>query len=333
MRDHPRVWSIVRIAVTVTMLAALLTRVKADQVVPHWDMDSVGWVALAIGVTLVGVVFAALRWQRVLVALDLRSRVSRLVPTYLAGLFISNFLPTTIAGDALRVSRVASDTGEAPRSFASVVLERLTGWAVLPLLSLAALAINPSLLSLPGGTTAVRAAMVLCLITLAALLAIVFVAGHPKLGGRLNNEAGWKRFTGAIHVGVDRFRHRPRVAIQALVAGLAYQLAVILAAFAAGRALGLPVGWTAFMAFMPVVAIIQVLPVTIGGLGLREGALAVLLAPLGVSQSHAVALGLLVYGINLVVSLLGAPSFAIGRRPRASGPRAGGPVGPTPAGA
>lgn len=317
------------------MLAVLLTRVKADQIVPEWDMDSVGWIALALGVTLVGVVFAAVRWQRVLVALDLRSRVSRLLPTYLAGLFISNFLPTTIAGDALRVSRVASETGEGPRSFASVVLERMTGWAVLPLLSLAALAINPTLLHLPGGTTAVRAAVVLCLITLGALFAILFVAGHPKLGGRLNSQAGWKRFTGAIHVGIDQFRHRPRVAIQALVAGLAYQLAVILAAFAAGRALGLSVGWTAFMAFMPVVAIIQVLPLTIGGLGLREGALAVLLAPLGVSQSHAVALGLLVYAINLVVSLLGAPSFAIGRRPRTPGPLAGGPgpVGPAPAGA
>jgi len=331
VREHPRVWSILRIVATAAMLAVLLTRVKADQIVPHWDVDTVGWIALALGVTLVGVVFAAVRWQRVLVALDLRSRISRLLPTYLAGLFISNFLPTTIAGDALRVSRVASDTGEAPQSFASVVLERLTGWAVLPLLSLAALAINPTLLHLPGGTTAVRAAVVLCVVTLAALLVVVFVAGHPKLGGRLNSKAGWKRFTGAIHVGLDRFRHRPRVAIQALVAGLAYQLAVIMAAFAAGRALGLPVGWTAFMAFMPVVAIIQVLPLTIGGLGLREGALAVLLAPLGVSQSHAVALGLLVYGINLVVSLLGAPSFAIGRRSRAGRTPAGGPVGPAAA--
>ena len=333
LREHPRFWSILRIVATVAMLAVLLTRVKASQIVPHWDPDALGWIGLAIAVTLVGVVFAAVRWQRVLVALDLRSRVSRLLPTYLAGLFISNFLPTTIAGDALRVSRVASDTGEAPRSFASVVLERLTGWAVLPVLSLAALAINPSLLHLPGGTGSARAVVVLCLVTLGALMAILFVAGHPKLGGRLNSQAGWKRFTGAIHVGIDQFRHRPRVAVQALAAGLAYQLAVILAAFAAGRALGLPVGWTAFMAYMPVVAIVQVLPLTIGGLGLREGALAVLLAPLGVSQSHAIALGLLVYGINLTVSLLGAPSFAIGRRDRSTGPRADGPVGPAPAGA
>jgi hypothetical protein len=69
------------------------------------------------------------------------------------------------------------------------------------------------------------------------------------------------------------------------------------------------------MAFMPVVAIVQVLPFpTIGGLGLREGALVLFLAPLGVSENHAIALGLMVYAINLTVSLLGAPAFAVGRR-------------------
>jgi hypothetical protein len=96
---------------------------------------------------------------------------------------------------------------------------------------------------------------------------------------------------------------------------------VIGAAFAAGQALGLGVGWTAFMAFIPVVAIVQVLPFpTIGGLGLREGALVVFLNPLGVSESHAIALGLMVYAINLTVSLLGAPAFAVGRRAARTAP-------------
>jgi hypothetical protein len=159
-------------------------------------------------------------------------------------------------------------------------------------------------------------AIIVSVVTLFLLLAVLMAAGHPSLGGRLASHTGWKRFTGAIYLGLDRFRHRPKVAAQVLAAGLAYQLAVVAAAFAAGHALGLSVGWTAFMAFMPVVAIVQVLPFpTIGGLGLREGALVLFLAPLGVNQSHAIALGLMVYGINLTVSLLGAPAFAIGRRP------------------
>lgn len=316
MHGRRRVWSIVRVVATILMFAVLVSRVDARNLLPDWDLSHVGWLVVALVVTLVGILLASLRWQRVMAALELRSRMSRLLSTYLASLFISNFLPTTIAGDALRVSRISSDTGEAPRTFASVVLERLSGWAVLPIITLVALAINPTLLHLPGGDRSIRLAVVVSLVTLGLLLAVLMAAGHPSLGGRLDSGTGWKRFTGAIHLGIDRFRKRPTVAAEVLAVGVGYQLAVVAAAFAAGHALGLAVGWTAFMAFMPVVAIVQVLPFpTIGGLGLREGALVLFLAPLGVNQSHAIALGLMVYAINLTVSLLGAPAFAIGRRP------------------
>jgi glycosyltransferase 2 family protein len=195
------------------------------------------------------------------------------------------------------------------------VLERLTGWAVLPLITLAALVINPTLLHLPGGARPIRLALTVSLVTLGSLAVILTAAGHPSLGGRLAANAGWRRFTGAVHLGVDKFRRRPKAAAEVLLAGVGYQLAVISAAFMVGHALGLSVGWTAFMAFMPVVAIVQVLPFpTMGGLGLREGALILFLAPLGVSQNQAIALGLMVYAINLTVSLLGAPAFAAGRR-------------------
>jgi glycosyltransferase 2 family protein len=319
VRQHRRLWAVLRVLATVAMLAVLVTRIDLDDILPAWDVDHVGWLVIALLVTLAGILLASLRWQRVLAALDLRSQMPRLLSTYLAGLFISNFLPSTIAGDALRVTRISSDTGEAPRTFASVVLERLSGWAVLPVLTTVALAINPTLLHLPGGTTSTRLAVIVSVATFVLLLVLLAAAGHPGLGGRLASNTGWRRFTGAVHLGVDRFRQRPKEAAQVLVAGIGYQLAVVAAAFAAGHALGLTVGWTAFMAFMPVVAIVQVLPFpTIGGLGLREYALVLFLAPLGVDQSHAIALGLMVYGINLTVSLLGAPAFAVGGRSRAA---------------
>ena len=103
-----------------------------------------------------------------------------------------------------------------------------------------------------------------------------------------------------------------------LVAGFAYQLALVLAAVAAAQALGLKdAGLTALLAFFPAVAIAQVLPLpTISGLGVREGAFVLFLGPLGVAQEQAIALGLLLYLLNLGVSLLGAPAFAAGGRLR-----------------
>jgi hypothetical protein len=67
------------------------------------------------------------------------------------------------------------------------------------------------------------------------------------------------------------------------------------------------------LAFVPMVAVVQVLPVTIGGLGVREGAFVLFLHPLGVGTHQAITLGLLFYGITLAASLAGAPAFAVGR--------------------
>ena len=65
--------------------------------------------------------------------------------------------------------------------------------------------------------------------------------------------------------------------------------------------------------------VVAVLP---GGLGVREGAFVLFLGPLGVPPEQAVALGLLLYLLNLAVSLLGAPAFALGGRAAAPAPGA-----------
>jgi hypothetical protein len=217
----------------------------------------------------------------------------------------------------LRVSRLAASTGESHgRTFASVVLERLTGWVVLPLISLIALAVNPGLLEPPIRRVA-NVAILISLVTLSLLAAIVVAASNARIGRALETEsdAGWRRFLSAVHVGIDRFRRSPAATVEVLAAGLIYQLTVLLAAFLAAKSLGLDeVSWTAILAFMPAVAMVQVLPVTVGGLGVREGAFVLFLHPMGVSTNQAIALGVLVYAINLAVSLLGAPAFAVGTR-------------------
>ncbi len=99
-----------------------------------------------------------------------------------------------------------------------------------------------------------------------------------------------------------------------LGAAVCYQLTVVAAVWVAAQALEIPLGWGPALAFVPAMAIAQVLPVSFAGLGLREGALVVLLAPLGVTTEQAIALGLAIYGLNLGVSLLGAPALAVGPR-------------------
>jgi glycosyltransferase 2 family protein len=306
---------VVRLVVSALMLAVLVAKVPSfdpTDMVPSWSVGTAVWLAVAALLTLAGIVLSALRWQKVLDALEIPTRLPRLMSHYMAGQFVSNVLPTTIGGDVLRVSRLSRDTGESPRTFASVVLERLTGWLVLPVITIVGFAVNPGLRHLGSAT---RVALLLAAATLALLVGVLVAAGSHRLGGRFAARDGWRRFLGAVHLGVDRLRTHPAAAANVLVAGFAYQLALVLSAVAAAQALGLrPAGLTALLAFFPAVLIAQVLPISMSGLGVREGAFVLFLAPLGVAHEQAIALGLLIYGLNLVVSLLGAPAFAAGGR-------------------
>jgi uncharacterized membrane protein YbhN (UPF0104 family) len=305
----------VRIMISVALLAALFWQVRDDftwsELLPEWSLASLAWLVGAIGLLLVGFVLSTVRWQQVLVALDVEERFRRLFSHFLAGQFISAFLPGTVGGDVVRMTRLTKDTGSGPMSFASVVLERLTGWIVLPLITYLGFLVNPGLRHV--GPT--RVAFTIATGTLIALVLILVAVDHPKLGGRFADSQGWRRFAGAVHLGVGKLRRKPSAALSVIGAGFAYQMSLVLAALLAARALGInQLGFTALMAFFPAVLIAQVLPISIGGLGVREFALVFFLGAVGVGKEQALALGLLFYVLTLVASLSGAPSFAVGGR-------------------
>jgi uncharacterized membrane protein YbhN (UPF0104 family) len=300
-----------RILASGLMLALLVPRIHLASLFPQHQLSTIGWIAGSLVVYTVAVFLSTVRWGQVLHALDIPSDLPPLLSHTLAGMFVSNFLPSTVGGDVLRVTRLSAANGQRQTSVASVVVERLTGFLVLPFITLVALIGNPSLLHLGRASSL---SLTLALGTLAALVAILVLVGHPSVAQRFAGRS-WLGFLAAVHVGLGRLRRDPGAAVSVLVSALAYQLAMVAGAWMAGHAMNIEVGWSAMMAFIPIVAIAQVLPISVSGLGLREGALVLLLVPLGVGSGQAVAFGLLLYGINMVVSLLGAPAFAVGSRP------------------
>jgi uncharacterized membrane protein YbhN (UPF0104 family) len=311
-RSRPWVfWA--RIVVSAGLLAVLVSRINFNNLVPeHPHLATLAFLALGLVVTLGGFVLSAWRWQRVLFVFDAPVRVRVLLSHYLAGQFVGNVLPSTIGGDVLRVSRASNSTDSSSVAFASVALERLSGFVALPLLSLVGFVAMPSLLD--GSTArASHLALIVDGVSLAALVAILLLAGSPRLAGRFREHENWMRFVGAVHLGVDRLRRHPRLALGVLGAAVLYQLSTVLVVWCAIHVLDLEVPNATVLAFVPAVAMVQVLPISLSGLGIREGAL-VLFLHHWVHSGQAVAVGLLWYAMLLVVSLLGAPSFAIGHR-------------------
>lgn len=304
-----------RFAISIAILAVIFRKfdVSWSDLIPDWSAATVSWLVTAAALVAGAVVLSALRWKQVLLAMELRVSLRRLTSHYFVCQLVSNALPTTIGGDVLRVARLANDTGDTADSFASVVIERLTGWLVLPLITVAGLAVSAAARD-ADHASAVAIAVAAC--TLLGLAAILYVADHPRLGGRFIEREGWKRHLGAVHIGVGQLKRHPSASLGVLGAGVSYQLVLVASAFAAAQALGIPAAtFGVMMAFYPAVLMLQVLPISISGFGVREGALVLFLTPLGTDAPRAVALGVLLGALTLATSLLGLPAFFTGARP------------------
>ncbi|MGB6059380.1 MAG: lysylphosphatidylglycerol synthase transmembrane domain-containing protein [Microthrixaceae bacterium] len=310
--------TLIRLGVSLLFLGILFWRlppVSIDDVVPDFNASTISWLVFAVLIHVLAYVLQTLRWSQVSSTLGLHMRFRRMFGHLLAGEFVSNALPTSFGGDVVRVVRQGQETKNFTDAFAATALERLTGWLVLPLLSGIALAVRPSLLQLGGASLA---AVLLNVATLVGLVGMLWLAGHPRGAGRLVGKSGWTRYLGAVHLGVLAFRHKPWQVASVLGAGIGFQFLQCVSVFAAARALGLhQVDLIVVMAFFPPTAILQNLPLALGGLGVREGAFVVFFGALTtpVPDSSAIALGLLVYAIFIVASLAGAPSFALHRNP------------------
>ena len=146
------------------------------------------------------------------------------------------------------------------------------------------------------------------------LVVIILAAGNDYSGRLLARYESSLAWLHAIHEGLDVLRTKPRDVGRILASGALYQGVLVLAFWCAAHSIGIEeFGFRAALAFVPAVLIVQVLPLGIGGLGVREGALVLFLGSLDVPDEKAVALGLTIYALTIITSLIGLPSLMFNR--------------------
>ena len=302
-----------RIVASSAMLTLLLTQFPADDLQarwPEWQATSWLWLSGSLAATLAAFTLASVRWLEVCRTLGATLSFSRVLGYFLAGQFVGNFLPTTVGGDILRVTRLGAEIRDHSQAFASVVIERLTGWLVLPVITLCALILNPSLASSRRGV----AALVAALGTLALLSVLIFVAQHPRFGGRLQGQNRATASLVAVHQGLKIYRNVPGSMMRLLAVAVAFQGCLIVAVICIANSIGIHLGTATWFAFIPMVFVAQVLPIAIGGLGVREAALVFFLGGSYIASGQSVVLGLLTYAVTLIASLAGVVPFIFGPR-------------------
>jgi uncharacterized protein (TIRG00374 family) len=293
-----------KLLLSVGLMAFVLSRVPRDRVVEILRSADPVWLGLAWGLLVASNVLGAHQWNRLLRAVNVRIPFWKVCAYYHVGLFFNNFLPANIGGDIARVVDASRDQPSRAAAFSAVLMDRIIGTVVLAGLAVVATLPVITRFQLSMIYFLLLAFFLVCLVAMWAVLHPGFLTVVERALGRIGLKALGPRLQSlSAHLGVLRVRRGLLIELAAVA--LVVQVSRILVHALVAVALGLTIPLTYFFLFVPLLAVIVSLPISLNGIGLREGAGIVVFGLIGVSRAEAFTLQFATYLVALAVSLLG----------------------------
>lgn len=313
-RRRSRVIFVLKLVVGASLIGLLLARMNGQAIGAAFQRYNASALAAAIALTFLGTGVASLRWKLLVPEVP----YLRLLRYSLIGQFYSVVLPGQVAGEAVKAWRISRGAIDPTRLVASVLIDRVVGLIGLLLVATAGIALTRD---------AFAGRLLLPMAGLAsALVAGLFALAVPsvyRLASRLIHHAGaWAPRLGHIaakallFLGAWRdYAQSPWRLTLSLVFGVIFQLLGVAIYLLLANNMGIEIAAAHWMWIAGVTAIAVLLPLSIGGIGLREGALVAMLAQFGIPGESALALSLGIFGIMLLLAVAGWIAEVTDRRP------------------
>lgn len=297
----------VRVGVGAALIGWLLTQVDSAELGRELSQVGPATVLAVLALQVLNTALKSYKWQQLLVADGIPLSHRTVFASYMVGTFFSVFLPTAVGGDAVRAVDTGRRSGRRMASATSVVADRVLGFAAIGIVGLAALAAGAAA-ALDAALLALGAALYLVVLA-AAVVAFTDFLGRSAEGlGRF----GWSRLERTLRTIADSiaaYRRSGRLVRWTLLS-VAAQGIVVVAVWVLARSLAIPVPLSYFFAIVPLVSLVESLPVSIFGIGTRDVSYVYLLGLVGVSDAKALSLSLLYVLLTLLYALLGGLVFA-----------------------
>lgn len=260
-------------------------------------------------------ILGILRWQMLLRAVRIRLPLRRIVMSFSGGIFFNLFLPSSIGGDFVRSMDLAAHTKRPNEVVATVFLDRLSGYLGLVLLSLISLLSAWPLVRDPTVFLSIGAiTLILCVI-----LTVLFNKWlYDRIKGflRMPNAGKIKEIIANLHREIHYFKQHKKIMICNLALSLIIQTISPLTFYLIGLSLGIKINIVYFFIFLPIIGAVTLLPISIGGLGLREKMTIDFFAKAGVLGDSAFAMSLISSFFIFVYGAIGGIIYVLAIRHR-----------------
>jgi len=247
------------------------------------------------------------RWS-VILKKDVDISYFKLLSIYFVGMFFNNFLPTMVGGDLVKGYYLYKYSNKGDVALASIFMDRYSGFAAL--MCITALALIPGYALIKG--TALPGFFVLLIGGFAAMSLVIWVGPLHSWAMRLMDKI---HFYG-INKKIDTFyrvlmgyKSHADILAKIFACSVVVQGGVIIGYYVLGSGLGMDIPLGYYFLFIPLTTVISMLPISLSGLGIREGAFIFLFTMVGATKEQAITLSLLWFATCAFVSIIGGVEY------------------------
>ncbi len=299
---------VVKVLLSFALFGYVVAKVSPGDIWATLRPANPGLLLAASGLFLLSNLIGSWVWARLLRAQGVPIPYRKAASYYFVGLFFNNFLPSNIGGDIARISDASKHADHMSPVFSATLMDRLIG-----VLAMALVAVLASF-------AAIDRFHLYALYTIMVITFLVFLGFFLSIFNRTILTAfEWPfRVVGArsIERAITRlmddlhgFRSQGRVLLAAFAGSLVVQVSRILVHYLVGLALGVGAAVGYYFLFVPALAALISLPISLNGLGIREGAGVVLFQMAGMTREQAFSVPFLTYMVSVLISLLGGLIF------------------------
>ena len=267
------------------------------------------WIAAAFLFFSFSHVLGSLQWHVLLMAEGVRLDWKKVLSFYYIGLFFNNFLISGLGGDLFRMYDIRKISKDGKAAVSTVFLDRAIGLFVMSSFSILS---APWLISRLSYGTRLQLPLIVLLITW--ILILLFFFNH-----KFNRPFVWliRKITPGqiyakasdIYYQIHDFGQHPHLFLKVIGIAIIVQSFRILTHYLLSLALGVTISPVYFFLFIPIIAIMAALPISMGGLGVREQTGVLLFVAVGMIESEAVSMEFMAYIIAVMTSLPGGLLF------------------------
>lgn len=305
---------IARVVISLALVGVLIWRIDFAKMAEFWQQADRALLLAALLLQLCGVAISAWKWWQLIRIQDPALPYRWSLRTYFLGSFASNFLPTMVGGDAVRVLSLTQRTKRPGPAIASVLVERVSGFVVLTVIGWVGLLSSWALFD-PAPELRLSALLALAVATcgIAAAISSPWTLGWlEKLP--IPDVLRWRSRLGSFSHSLREAAADTRTLLVLLGISVLYQCSWVMVNILVCSALGLPIPWLVVGMIVPLSDIFGLVPIFWNSLGAREGVYIALLGVLGIPSEAAMAFSLMIFIIRLIASLPGGLLMARGSR-------------------